>query len=210
MTRTILTLLLVAAASGCVLPPVRASAGGGAGGGDVILRNSSNELRQYNRTMNGEVRLGFTPLTLGKTFVRRGGDLSLGWSLDWQTAWRERHDFMHGPYIEGVWFKKREAPDERKEWRVGPTASIDLRMSSHEYGDTIGFGATVGGLLELADDVTGPIFFGGAQGELAIGLSARAGVRRVDDGTYAYAVISVEVRTPGMAAWLTIPQQRPR
>lgn len=205
----VLCVLWVSLTSACVLPPVRLSAGGGGGAGDVVIRNSANEIRHYGRIADGQVRFGFTPMTLAKDAAKRRVDLSLGWSFDWQNAGRGRHDLRHGPYVEGVWFGRQSSITAGQGWRLGPTVLLEMPMAEEDT-EGRGFGAAVGGLVELAQTENGPIFGGGSRGELGIGFSARVGVRRIDDGTYAYGIVSVEVRTPGMASWLVVPNARPR
>lgn len=211
MVRLAFLASLSAASSACVLPPVRASAGGGGSAGEVVIRNSADELRLYSVSRGAQVRIGVTPMTLDKRLEKRRGDVSLGWSLDWQSAGRGRHDFRHGPYVEGVWFRQQRAYAERQGWRFGPTLLAELRFAESQLdSDRAGYGVAVGGLYELVQAVDGPILFGGHRGEYGIGLSGRIGVRHDDGGTATYAMLSVEIRTPGAAAWLTVPTPRPR
>ncbi len=213
MTRIIVPVVClvlgVSFGAACVLPPVRMSAGGGGGAGDVVIRNSADEIRHYGRIADGQLRFGFTPMALAKDGARRRGDLSLGWSFDWQNAGRGRHDLRHGPYVEGVWFRRQAAIAEGQGWRLGPTVLLEMPMTAEDT-EVRGFGIALGGLAEHVKTEHGRILGGGARGELGIGFSARAGLRRIDDGVYAYGVVSVEVRTPGLASWLPVPGRRAR
>jgi hypothetical protein len=216
MLRALITSAIAAQLGACVLPPVRASAGGGGGAGGVILRNSSDEQRRVSRFAETQLRMAFTPMTLGDRVTRRRGDLSLGWSLDWQWAGPYRHVLGHGPYAEAVWFVGGRSIDAAQRARFGATALAELRLAQERgqgAGDDQerrGWGVAFGGIYELASDAGGPIFFGRARGELGIGLSGRVGLRRVDGEAYTYAVVSVEIRTPGMATWFSVPTPRPR
>ena len=195
----------------CVLPPVRASAGVGGSAGEVVIRNSADEPRLYSASRDGQIRIAVTPMTLGKRIDERRGDLSLGWSFDWQSAGRGRHNFRHGPYVEHVWFWKQDSFADRQGWRFGPTVLAEARFNDNAVdSDHAGYGVAFGGLYELVQAVDGPIFLGGQRGEYGIGVSGRVGVRHDDGGTATYAMLSVEIRTPGMAAWVTVPTPRPR
>lgn len=205
-----LCMLLATFGTGCVvMPPLRVGAGAGGNAGDVVIRNSAAEIRRHDYSASTQLRGAFTPLLLGKTPQQRRGDLSLGWAFDWQTAGGSRREFRHGPFAEGVWFVHNISPATNQRWRYGPTASVEIRTRAPGGDETRGYGAAGGVLVELADTVTGPFFGGGWKGELALGLAARVGFRHVDGGSHGYAIVSVECRLPGVAAFvLPLPSRR--
>ena len=74
--------------------------------------------------------------------------------------------------------------------RVGVVADLDT-------GAAYGLGGGV--LLETIEFMSGPSFLGSTRGEMGLGVAARGGVRVEPDGTHAYALVSLELRWPGMA-----------
>jgi hypothetical protein len=207
MFRTIVVITSAFLVTGCVLPPVRGGAGVGGGAGSIAIRRS-NETRHLAGAGTSQVRLAFTPLAMGDNAEKRRADLSMGWAVDWMYAGVRKHGMRHGPFVELVGFRRQEKTADRQGWRHGATVLVDMQKTIDD--DTTGYGAAVGGLLELAQTEHGPALGGGVRGELGIGLAARVGVRHVDGGTYVYGLVSVEFRTPGIASWLVIPQPRPR
>ncbi len=183
VNRLLFVTVVASLVTGCfVMPPIRAGAGAGAAMGQVSIRNTANENRVY-----------------------RNAGLALGWNMDWQTAGGPRHDFRHGPYAEGVWFRQNLSAATNHSWRHGPTGLVEMRIGGYDDGESDGgdhgFGAAFGYLAEYADSVTGPFTGGGWGGELALGVSGRAGARYIDGTAHVYAMVAVEIRLPGIAAF---------
>jgi hypothetical protein len=207
MIHRLLCVVLVAfLATGCfVMPPIRAGTGPGAAMGQVSIRNTANENRVYRSALLAHLRVAATPLAISRKGAERRFDLSLGWNMDWQSAGGPRHDFRHGPYAEGVWFRQNLSAATNQSWRHGPTGLVEMRIGGYDDGESDGgdhgFGAAVGYLAEYADSVTGPFAGGGWGGELALGVSGRAGARYIDGTAHVYAMVAVEIRLPGIAAF---------
>lgn len=200
MHRSLLVIALSIAA--CVSPPLRAGGGGGGGAGTLATVDPSGHLQRNDSAGIVEERVAFTPLELADVAPDRW-DLSLGAVLDQLDARYSRGALVAGPYAEGAWFA-HAAVNGHQRWRVGPTALVELlydtRTAKDPSVDGVGFGLAGGLLVETTERIDGPIFLGAARGELGIGVALRAGVRDFDGAAYGFAVLSLEVRAPGMLA----------
>jgi hypothetical protein len=194
-------LLAVMLVAGCyATPPLRISAGGGGGVGTIVALEG--DTRHDNSLAGfGELRLGVAPLSYRPA---RRLDVSLGWALDSALGIDAGDSMRHGPYVEADWFLRRSAPGAEQAWRLGPTLGLESTISTDDrnagdisYGPDVGFGASVGVLLEAVEAVRGPFSLGKAIGELGLGIGARVGVRYEEKSTYGYGIVSVEFRLPG-------------
>ncbi len=140
-----------------------------------------------------EIRAAIVPTAL--TEADRDVDISLGWTFDWATASRNAQAFRHGPFVEGVWFARRS----EQGWRLGPTVHGEVFLPDDDLDATSAYGLGGGVLIETVDYMSGRTFLGAARGEMGIGVAARGGVRIEPGGTHGYALVSLELRWPGMA-----------
>ncbi len=193
-------------AAGCVAPPLRIGAGGGGAAGHVLVQGQDRTMDHPGAAL-GELRAAVTPLSLAAEPPTHF-DLSLGWSLD-RTIAPAHHGLLTGPFAEGVWFTRVHPNpyNDREQWRFGPLVMVEAPfdpLPSNDADRIRGVGVAGGVLLEALDRHDGPILLGAQRGYFAIGLSARVGVVHLSDETYSYVMLTVEVRTPGIAA-LPIP-----
>ena len=199
--RAVVVVLLLLLAGCYVVPPLRVSAGGAQTVGTVTVRNPRDERRTADDTQLAELRAGIAPMSMLRDPVRRRGDFVLGYTFDWARVRDGGVSPLHGPYAEVTWFARRSTPELPVHWRWGPSLAGEL------FDGEDGYGMSAGILLELVDAVGGRgagvspwgAGYGGSLGELAIGVSARAGVRHVDDARHGYVMLSIEARLPGMA-----------
>jgi hypothetical protein len=212
--RWVLTIAWVSLLGGCaVLPPVRASAGAGGAGGTVVTHSASGRPTARDGAALGELRAAFTPLSLMAEPLERSVDVGVGWGFDWLVVDGEQETLLHGPFADVTWFVRRGAPASHFRWRWGPVAGVEAVVPPNGLW---GYGASLGLLGEyvMSDRGSGPgasqhgVFYGGARGELGVGLSLRAGTRRVEGETSYLVVIAVEVRTPGIVGFAIGPTQR--
>jgi hypothetical protein len=188
-------------AAGCyAVPPLRIGAGGGGAVGTVATRDYDGTRRENGVAGTGQLRLGVAPLAYQ---AARRFDIALGWELD-SAAGSEGDTTRHGPYLEGNWFLRGAGPAASQGWRFGPTVTLEAHLPRDNQADvggrpddgTFGLGGSVGVLLEAIEPVSGRFPAGRAAGELGVGIGARLGVRRVDEGAYGYGIVSMEFRLP--------------
>ncbi len=215
-----LALALAAATSGCYLvPPVRTGAAGGGTAGDLVTHSAGGAPRSHDGAALTELHVGVTPLALNPGASRRTRDLSVGWLFDWTHAADGTDQLDHGLYLEGVWFLRGATPSPGARWRLGPTLRGELlvprdeQRSTKRTDDRPGLGAAAGLLLELVEEFHGgglmPGAYGGFRGELGIGVAVRAGVRSLEDGNVGFAMLSIELRWPGIMG-IAIPLEPSR
>jgi hypothetical protein len=188
--------------AGCyAAPPLRIGAGGGGAAGTVATRDYDGTRRENGTAGTGQLRAGIA--TTSHRTARRL-DIALGWELD-SVAGSEGDTTRHGPYVEVDWFLRGAGPDAGQGWRLGPTVTLEAHLPRDDQqpvdgrpdDGSFGVGGSVGVLLESIESVRGRIPGGRAFGELGVGIGARVGARRVDDGVYGYGIVSVEFRLPG-------------
>ena len=183
------------------VPPLRVSAGAGQTVGTVAVRNPRGERRTAEDTQIAELRVGMAFLSLMSEPLERRGDFVFGYTIDWARIRNGGEAPMHGAYGEVTWFARRSTPEIPIHWRWGRSFAGEI------FAGEEGYGASAGILVELVDAVGGRgagvspwgAGYGGALGEMALGMSLRGGVRDVDDGRHGYVMLSIEARLPGMA-----------
>jgi len=205
------TIVLVSLAFGACTPPVRLGVGGGAGAGHVASVDTRQKLEVHDTSVITEFRAAVTPLELME-HPPEPFDLSLGAVFDRIDARNGHRGVEIGPFAEGVWFA-HVVVNGHQRWRIGPTALAEtlFDVPSGKGTDALfdGYGAAAGVLVEFDERVDGPMFLGVTRGELGIGVALRVGARDVDGDGYAYAMLSLEVRAPGMIA-IPLPPAAPR
>jgi hypothetical protein len=205
-----LAVTLLAASLTACFPPLRVGAGAGLAGGTLRTVDHQGTPYPHDSAWLGEIRAGFTPLTL-VTPPLRHVDVSLGLALDAIAArdGAERHGLIAAPYAELAWFPEQGIAASG--WRVGATAALEVPIEEPgpRTGDGVGYGASVGVLAELVSPVDEPAFLGYARGALGIGASLRVGARAIDGQAATYAILAIEVRLPGIAA-VPLPPAAPR
>lgn len=192
------------------MPPLRFGAGVGGGAGTVVTQDKSGDESRDPAARIGQIRGALTMLALGK-YPRRAVDVSVGVSVDWTRAAKFRRDLHVSPFAEVVWFAMNRRINAAQTWRLGPLALAEGLWPANIVEDAreTGYGFATGFLLEFVDftDYRGDV--AAARGDMGIGISPRFGVRHDHDGTYTYAIISIELRTPGIIS-VPVPEPRPR
>jgi hypothetical protein len=195
----VLTVLL----SGCLLaaPPLRGSYGVGGATGSVPMEPEEGPPRDVSAATRRDFRLAIAPLGLmpGRAF---DASLGMAWENSRAGATRDKRTAIFG---EVTWFGygSRDAGiPARRGWRVGPSVTGDVVTDgSTDIESVSGGGLALGLLAELYGARAKSLSCqrnscGTSNGESGIGLSIRAGIRRVGGETYAYSILSVEARLP--------------
>ena len=188
-------LVLALVLTGCyIVPPLRVSPGVGGGAGNILAQQGRTAPATPDSAAGlAQIRAALVPTALGEP--DRDVDVSAGWTLDWARTTHGARSFRNGPFVEGVWFARRSDAG----WRAGPTVHGETFLSDDNLDTGAAFGLGGGVLLETVDFMSGRTFLGTARGEMGIGVAVRGGVRIEPDGTHGYALLSLELRWPGMA-----------
>lgn len=191
------------------MPPLRVGAGGGGGAGTVVTQDRDGDQSRDPAARIGQIR-GAVTLAALKDNPRRAFDFSVGASADWTRAAKFRKDLHVSLFGEAVWFAMNRRINATQTWRLGPLALAET-LSPQGVADNAetGYGFATGFLVEFVDFTSYRGTVAAARGDMGIGISPRVGIRRDHDGTYTYAIISVELRTPGVIS-VPVPEPRPR
>jgi hypothetical protein len=189
----------------CVIPPVRVTGGGGGGAGQVVTIDHSGKREDSGHARLGDLHASVTPLALAD-HPSEALDLGLGWFVDAVRAPGGRPGVNHGPFAELAWFPP--SLNHHRGLHLGPSLRVEGVYDASDHG-LVGGGVAASMMIETYGRVDGPMFLGVTRGAIGIGLSVTAGVRQVDDGSYAYALLSVDVLLPFMAG-LPVPAEAVR
>jgi len=208
-----LALLLIT--GGCIAaPPLHVSGAVGGAVGNVPSYNRADTLRVEGSATGSNARVLATPLSMTRDPLARSWDVGLGWTADLIVT-AEHHPFVvHGPVADIAWFTHVGEPTSDFRWRWGPFATAEVFLNQSTAEDTTrgqGYGAAMGLLVESVMEARHTGAMSASRGELAIGLSARAGVRHIDGETHGVVLFAVEARFPGfIGVHLPVLDARPR
>jgi hypothetical protein len=198
--RVPLVLLVALALTGCyVVPPLRVSPGIGGGAGNILAQQGRTAPATTDSAAGlAQIRAALVPTAL--TEADRPVDISAGWTFDWARTTDRARSFRHGPFLEGVWFARRS----KAGWRAGPSLHGEIFLPDENLDTGAAYGVGGGVLVETIDYMSGRTFLGSARGEMGLGVAVRGGMRVEPGGTHGYALLSLELRWPGMAG-VSIP-----
>lgn len=177
--------LLVAASPGClpfVVPPARLSMGPG-------LRSHavSGTPEEPLRTGVATFRAGLHPLGVLRDGYRKPYDLGVGYSVEGSSD--VDVPTVHGPYLELGAYPLIHELNEKLALRAGVQASLDALFQTNQ--DDARVGLSVGPLVELTGDASGPfagtgddggVILGASHGYFGVGVFANASLRDLGQG----------------------------
>ncbi|MEO7035102.1 MAG: hypothetical protein ABI548_14390 [Polyangiaceae bacterium] len=184
--------------TGCfpfIVPPARISVGAGAALG-AVPGSAPHAARNFVA-----LRGGVHPLDVLSNSEQRTFDVALGYQGE--VPPEQSTPRVYGPYLELGAYPFNTPVSPGITLKAGLFGSADLLYRSR-FPDA-GFGATVGGLVELtgrADGAfssasnDGSVVFGNSAGRWSVGLFASGSRRAFSDGAYNDIVIGASVRVP--------------